>query len=268
MLIALIDHCDPPMRTCSNCGAPVDGPYCSECGQKQATGRFTLRSVLSTALAEMVNLERGAAATVYRLTVAPGSLIRDYWSRRTRPFVSPMRYFLFAVAVYQVVLWQTGAARSIVRGALSGWQDGGEDLQPITSQAEALQAFGEYFLLFFVAGVLILALVSRIGSSRNGAEELIFHLYTWGHLALFWSLSTVMGHAVPIPPALEAVFGWGTLMLTAAYYVWADVSAHRSDTDRPVWRATLEAVGTLFLFVVTYTFLAGTVAGFLIEMFS
>jgi hypothetical protein len=78
----------------------------------------------------------------------------------------------------------------------------------------------------------------------------------------------VMGDAVPIQSALEAVFEEGTLMLTAAYYVWADVSAHRSDTDRSLWRAALEAMGTLVFFVATYTFLAGTVAGFLIEMFS
>jgi hypothetical protein len=216
----------------------------------------------------MVNLERGAAATVYRLTVAPGALVRDYWSRRTRPFVNPIRYFLFAVAVFQVVLWQTGGARSIVQGFLEGRQNAGETLQSITSQAEALRGFGEYFLVFLVAGVLILALVSRIGSPRNGADELIFHLYTWGHLSLLWSLLTMLGYTVPIPSASEVVFEAGTLVLTVAYYVWADVTAHRPDTNRPVWRAALEAIGTLFLFVVAYAFLAGTVAGVLIEAFS
>ncbi len=252
----------PSLEACQNCGAPAEGSYCSECGQRQATGRFTLRSVLASALAEMVNLERGAVATVHLLTVAPGSLIRDYWSRRTRPFMNPIRYFLFAVAVFQVVLWQTGGARSIVRG----WQDSSDDPQSIISQAEALRGFGEYFLLFFVAGVLILALFSRIGSPRNVAEELIFQLYVWGHIALLWAMLSAIGHVAPLAGPAK-LFGWGVIGATVAYYTWAHVKAHRPDSGRSRWREVSEALGTLFLFASAYVLLAGAVAGFLITAF-
>ena len=111
------------MHTCQNCGTLEEGAYCSRCGQKQVTGRFTLRSVLSTALAELADVDRGSLATAYRLTTEPGTLVRDYWSRRTQSFINPVRYFLVAVAGYQVVLWQTGRAQDMVRGFLEADHD-------------------------------------------------------------------------------------------------------------------------------------------------
>ena len=267
MFRALVPLNRAPMHTCQNCGTPEEGAYCSRCGQKQATGRFTLRAVVATALAELADMDRGSLATAYRLTTEPGTLVRDYWSRRTQPFINPVRYFLFAVAAYQVVLWQTGGAQDMVRGFLEADRDAGnESLQAVTSTSEALQFFGDYFVLFFVVGVLVLALISRIASPRNVAEELIFQLYAWGHLALLWAVSMGIGHMVPIPSPLRYMFGVAVLAGTVAYYVWVDAAAHCPDTDWSLWRDAVEALGTLFIFVVAYTFLIGLFVGTLIEL--
>ena len=256
------------MHTCQNCGRPEEGAYCSHCGQKQATGRFTLRAVVATALTELVDLDRGSLTTAYRLTTAPGTLVRDYWSRRTQPFINPVRYFLFAVAIYQIVLWQTGGAQDMVRGFLDADRDVGGNLQAVTSPSEALQFFGDYFVLFFVVGVLMLALFSRIYSPRNVAEELIFQLYAWGHVALLWAVSMGIGHMVPIPSPLRDMFGVAVLVGTVAYYVWVDAAAHHPDTDWSMWRDAVEALGTLFIFVFAYVFLSGILIGMLVEALS
>jgi hypothetical protein len=249
------------MSSCQHCGAPEDGAYCRRCGQKQATDRFTLRSVLTSALAEIVDLEQGVTATLYGLLRRPGTVVRDYWRRCTKPYVNPVRYFLFAVAALQLSLWQTGAAQNMVRGVLAGAQEG-DDLGAVTSQAQALEVFGDYFVLFFIAGLVILAAVSWIASPQNLAEELIFHLFVWGHVALGWSLLNVLGHALAMPPGVQRGYALGTLGATVSYYVWADVAAHRPDTDRSLVRAAAEALGTLVLFVITYSALAGFVVGF------
>ena len=162
------------MHACQNCGLPQEGAFCSRCGQKQISGRFTLWSILSTALAELADLDRGSLATAYRLMTAPGKLVRDYWLRRTQPFINPVRYFLFAVAIYQAVLWQTGGAEDMVRGFLGGDRDAGGNLQAAASPSETLQFFGDYFFLFFVVGVLILALISRIYSPEPWPKSLSF----------------------------------------------------------------------------------------------
>lgn len=55
---------------------------------------------------------------------------------------------------------------------------------------------------------------------------------------------------------------------TVAYYMWADATAHRPDTNWSMWRAAFEALGTLFLFVLAYTALIGFLAGLLAEALS
>ena len=253
------------MHTCQNCGRPEEGAFCSHCGQKQATGRFTLQSILAAALAELVDLDRGSFRTAYGLMTSPGRLVRDYWARRTQPFINPVRYFLFAVAVYQVVLWKTGGAENIVRGFLDADRDTDGNLQAAASPSETLQFFGDYFVLFFVVGVLMLALISCIYSPRTVAEELIFQLYAWGHLALLWAIAAGVGHMIPISSQFKEMYGGAVLVGTVAYYVWADAGAHSPDTDRSIWRDAVEALGTVFLFVFAYTFLSGILVGMLVE---
>ena len=256
----------PSLEACQNCGAPAEGSYCSECGQRQATGRFTLRSVLASALAELFDLERGSLGTIRALSVRPGQVVREYWHRCTRPYVSPVRYFLFAITVFQVVLWQTGAANRMVEGFLDASQDPDGGLRDVTSQAEVLQTLGSYFVVFFAVGVLTLALISRMGSSRNVAEEFIFQLYVWGHVALLWAMLSAIGHVAPLAGPAK-LFGWGALVAAVAYYTWAHVKAHRPDSGRSRWREVSEALGTLVLFAPAYIFLAGAVTGFLITAF-
>lgn len=256
------------MTNCHNCGAITEGRYCAECGQEQVSGRFELRSVVAVALSEAFSLNRGALATAYRLTVAPAKLVRDYWQRRTKPYVNPVRYFLVAVAALQLVLWQTGAAPEMVREFLAGYAAGGPALDDVLSPAAVLQSFADFFVLFFVAGVLLLALASRWGSPRNVAEELILQLYTWGHLAFLWSLIGLFVEIFGQAPQGKGWFGGGVLALTAAYYVWVDAGAHGPDTEPGVWRDGLRAIGTLAVFAVGYAFLAGTFAGAAIAILS
>lgn len=254
--------------TCQNCGAVAERAYCPECGQRQATDRFTLWSVLAKALTDLLDLERGTLGTLRALSVRPSSTIRAYWRRRTRPYVSPVRYFLFAIAAFQVVLWQTGGAGRMVEGFLDASRDVEGGLRDITSQGEVLQVFGSYFIAFFAAGVLMLSLISRVASRRTVAEELIFQLYVWGQIALLLALLGSVGHAAALSTLTGGLYAWAVLGATVAWYTWAHVGAHRPDSGHPWWREALEALGTLFLFVVTYTALAGLASGLVIVAFS
>jgi hypothetical protein len=232
--------------------------------------RFRLWSVLASSLAEIVDLERGVSATVYGLSVRPARVVRDYWRRCTRPYVNPVRYFLFAITVLQIALWQTGAAQGMVEGFLAGSQDAADgdpdSLAAITSRAQALEIFGDYFTLFFVAGILILAGVSWIGSARNIAEELIFHLFVWGHIALAWALLNVAGHAIPALGGSS--YGAVVLLTSVGYYAWADATAHQPDVDRSLARSLVEALATLLLFAFAYAALSGFVVGLLTSALS
>lgn len=93
------------MNTCPNCGTAVPETYCPSCGQKYEEKRFTLGTIFSALLKEVVDLESGFLATVVGLSTAPGRVVRDYWRRRTKPYLNPAKYFLFAATVLQLMLW-------------------------------------------------------------------------------------------------------------------------------------------------------------------
>lgn len=236
------------MKQCPNCDSTVAGTYCSRCGQRYATGRFTLRSVLATLAIEVTDLESGIFATAYELTVRPGRLIRSYWHRATAAYANPVKYFLLAVTILQLVLWQTGGASEFVEGFLRS-----EDALAV-SRATALQFFNDYFAGLFAAALPLAALVTRLGSPRNLAEEMIFHLYTAGHLSVLWSLLFLIDRFLPVSLGLI-----GTV--TVGYFTWALATARRPDTGQSVWRAVGHAVARFAVIAVLYAATAGFFVG-------
>ena len=47
------------MELCKNCAAPLEGPYCSQCGQKALTERITLSYIIRSFAEALTNVEQG-----------------------------------------------------------------------------------------------------------------------------------------------------------------------------------------------------------------
>ena len=240
----------PAKKTCPFCGSAVAKTYCPACGQKYEDRRFTLGAVLSSLLREIVDLESGFLATVVGLSRTPGRVVRDYWARCTKPYLNPAKYFLFAATVFQLVLWQTGAANNFIEGFLAA------DEEISVSRARALRFLGDYFVLVFATGLPVLTVASYWGTERNLAEHTIFQLYVVSHGALLWSVLLPITMWISIPK-----IGYLLFPVIVAYYVWAYVTAHRPDTDHGSVRESIQALGTLVLFAVLYVFVLGVSIG-------
>ena len=241
---------------CQNCGAATSDAYCARCGQKQHTERFTLGAVLRTSLAEAVELENGFLATLLGLFRQPGRVVRDYWRRCTKPYMNPVKYFLFALTVLQLVFWQTGALGDAVSGLVSGC-DAASDSGHALSRADVLRAFSDYFVAFFAAGIPLQSALVQWGTPRSYAEHLIFYLFVGGHLALLWSVLLPIAMAVPVANADYYLL----LPVAIAYYVWAFVAAHGPDTTSSTWTVVAGATLTLFIGLVLYTVVLGVCVG-------
>ncbi|MEO0871049.1 MAG: DUF3667 domain-containing protein [Pseudomonadota bacterium] len=91
---------------CANCGAPLTGPYCNQCGQKAHVHR-TLSAIGHDLMHGVLHLDGKLAHTLPLLVLKPGTLTRRYIEGERAKFVSPMAMFLFSVfamfAVFQVV---------------------------------------------------------------------------------------------------------------------------------------------------------------------
>lgn len=79
---------------CTNCGAPLAGPYCAQCGQEHRTRIGPLRRLLSDLVDELFSLDTRVLRTLRRLLLRPGALTAAYLGGHRVEFVRPVRLFI------------------------------------------------------------------------------------------------------------------------------------------------------------------------------
>ena len=142
---------------CRNCGAPLSGPYCAACGQRDVPADPTLREAAADLAENVLNVDGRVAATFRALVRRPGELTVAYLRGRRAPYLSPFRAYLtcsvlyFAVAALapepvRTIASQRSSGRpgvAIDAGArieVTGAND--EDLARMRAQAEAMRRSG------------------------------------------------------------------------------------------------------------------------------
>lgn len=112
-----------PHGACGNCGTPLYGKYCYECGQPVQGLVRHFGSVLGDVLDSVLNIDARIVHTLLPLYVQPGRLTLDYFEGKRARYVTPFRLvFFLAVSAFlamqlllrigstNVVLYRTGPA--------------------------------------------------------------------------------------------------------------------------------------------------------------
>jgi hypothetical protein len=184
-----------PAPCCENCGAPLSGPWCARCGQRDFDFRRPFREVASEWLGGVFNFDGKWARDIPALLFAPGRLTAEFWAGRRAAHVPPIRSYLFVSLLF--FLWlglsATGPAVSI---DLSGTplDPDGVDVAVAVGTADFDARMREWLPRIFVLGLPVLAGLSRLLYRRR---EFLFlhHLVFALHLQSFvflW-LMTVAG---------------------------------------------------------------------------
>jgi hypothetical protein len=86
----------PGHGQCLNCGAPLSGRFCAQCGQAAHAHR-TLAHVFEEFLHGLFHWDTKVWRTLPMLVARPGTLTRDYvYGKRVR-YVSPLAMFLLMI---------------------------------------------------------------------------------------------------------------------------------------------------------------------------
>jgi hypothetical protein len=104
---------------CLNCGAPLAGAYCHECGQHAHVHR-TLSAFFHDFLHGVLHFEGKIWRTLPLLAWKPGELTRRYIDGQRARYVSPIALFLFTVFLTFAVMGLTGTLDQTVAGATRG----------------------------------------------------------------------------------------------------------------------------------------------------
>ncbi len=85
---------------CANCGTPLEGHYCHECGQTTDTHHRSILHLIWEAIEGMFHLDGRLARTLPLLFLKPGVLAKDYMEGRIARHVPPFRTFLVALLLF------------------------------------------------------------------------------------------------------------------------------------------------------------------------
>jgi len=93
------------MRTepaqCYNCGHPISGKFCSECGQKFQPPVIPLQDVAIDILGNFVTFDSKALRSLRPLLFRPGFLTREFSAGRQVAYLPPSRLY----AIVSVYFW-------------------------------------------------------------------------------------------------------------------------------------------------------------------
>lgn len=105
-------------QACLNCGKPLAGNYCGNCGQEAKELRRPFFKLSSEAIQSLFELDGRAFRTLFYLLTKPAHLSREYFSGRRTRYTPPLRLFLvISVSFFLLVSFYT-SIRSI-EGVLS-----------------------------------------------------------------------------------------------------------------------------------------------------
>lgn len=91
-------------RKCSNCGAPLAGRYCSQCGQEDHTLAVPLYRLILDFLSDQFQFDARIWNTLHLLLFRPGRLSRNYLAGWRQRYIPPVRLYLFISIVFFLVV--------------------------------------------------------------------------------------------------------------------------------------------------------------------
>ncbi|MEO5958205.1 MAG: DUF3667 domain-containing protein [Opitutaceae bacterium] len=204
---------------CANCGALRQGPFCSQCGQKQAHSNPSLEEFFHDVLHELVHLDGKIWHSVVYLLARPGFLTRERFEGRRIRYVSPLRLYLTFSLIYFAV-----AA-----------------FVPSEGDLETLVRWGHRLMFFFVplfAGFV--ALTTR-STGRHFVPHLEFSLHYLAVWFLLTTLTTISGLAAV--PYVSATISMAANAASFVYLVLALRKAYGFPFFGALWRSCAISIG-------------------------
>ena len=102
------------MDNCSNCSAPLQGPYCAQCGQKDTGSRPSVGHLIHEATVDLSHADARIWRTLGLLLLRPGELPRRYMAGQRASYLPPLRLYLSSSLLFFMLASALGGSPSLV----------------------------------------------------------------------------------------------------------------------------------------------------------
>ena len=130
--------------TCANCGAPLSGPYCSQCGQHAHESSRSIGTLFHDAWHVVTHVDGRFWQTILALAFKPGRLTREYFAERRARYLPPVRLYL-VLSVILFAMASLGHPRGVLfeLDSKAAADDPGRAAEVAKIKKEALEAIKE-----------------------------------------------------------------------------------------------------------------------------
>jgi hypothetical protein len=225
------------MTPCANCGAPHDGLYCAQCGEKRRKPGIRLGEVLSDFLGGLFNADAPIPFTLRTFFKGPAALTHSFLAGKRKAYTPPVRYFLFGVAYYYIMRWLLNW--DPVDSAVAS---SGGDPSAATGAMRVNHWMSQNVNLLLPLLLLILASFDRLLFPRTPlrwVERLVHYLFAAGTYLIISSTTLPLAKLLPVFQLFNFIVIFGVI-------IYATLSVHR----RSVWNVSKAVMMTPVAFVV------------------
>jgi len=187
---------------CVTCGKPMDGRYCSHCGERRVgPDDHSLHRFFVHGIEAFTNADGKIFATLSFLITRPGRLTADYLKGRRKPYIQPLQLFLIANLVFFLLhpmigsntittdlntqmryTWHSGIVRAMVTPRLAARAVSANRYAETFDPAAVRQAKSLVILVVPIFSLAVAALYWR--QRPHYSAHLVFSL----HFCAFWLL--------------------------------------------------------------------------------
>lgn len=211
--------------SCGNCGAPLTGAYCSQCGEKKLTPKdYSVRHFIEEALDGLTNFDSRFLRTLKLLFTKPGALSNAFFHGGRSRYTRPLSLFIIINVVFFFVQPHTGLFGYKYSQYMTNHDHSvavqahlrktGESEQSYVARFNAnLQNQKKSVLIVAVPVLALLMTVLFRGSGRTYAEHLVFSVQVYAFLLAYLAVVVV---AVLFP----LIYGLPKIWPAAAGVLW------------------------------------------------
>lgn len=243
--------------TCINCGAQVEGKYCSTCGQRLTVKRLTFKEGWHDFWARIYGFDGMFPRTLKDLTIQPGFAARQFIEGNRVRYYGPVGYYFFIITLFLLLLSMIGTNYLDYLRAASESLPIDQRESQFSRGTQAWVADNIKIVAFLI--VPFIAFTSRYVFFRKQGLNFIEHsvpvFYMLGH----WYWIEMIEAVIFTYTKWTLGLSWKFIMVPA-YLGFGYISFV---PDQPKWKVFLKGMGTYYLGYV-FMFLVAAIIGLLI----